>query len=334
MSGTGREARGSAEDGTRLAELTTGDVLRLLGSGASGAILMALAGGPLRTKELAENVRGYTPRTVYRYARRLTELGVIERDEEPGVPSKVVYSLTEPQGRELLDLVDAYAGAALQRLPSGEIDAHAWRSMGLLAELWESGMIHELNRGPRSATELAQGRSDLSYHQVSRRAALFAIGGLIEESGGAGRRREYVLTTQTRRAMALIAGIGRWRRRHVVPAGETGLTQSEAAGLLRTVLPLVSVPEHAGKSLEMRIAPNRGRGQDELIRAAVGPDGGMVGWPAPQAEIHGSARAKVRDWIDSVLDRSHEGLDIEGDVPLIRTCLSTLHVALWQPAEL
>jgi DNA-binding HxlR family transcriptional regulator len=136
---------------------------------------MALGEGPLRTKELTERVRGYTPRTVYRYASKLNELGVIERQEEPGVPSKVVHSLTDPCGRELHGLVDA--DASLTRLPGGEIDAHAWGSLGLLADLWESGMIEALNFGPRSPTELARGEHGLSYHQVNRRAGLFAIGG-------------------------------------------------------------------------------------------------------------------------------------------------------------
>jgi DNA-binding HxlR family transcriptional regulator len=158
---------------------------------------MALGGGALRTKELTERVRGYTPRTVYRYASKLTELGVIERHEEPGVPSKVLYSLTKPRGRELHDLVEAYAVASLARLPGGEIDAHAWGSLALLADLWEAGMIEELNHGPRSPTELSRGEHGLSYHQVSRRASLFAIGGFIEElSSNGGRRRSYALTAR------------------------------------------------------------------------------------------------------------------------------------------
>ncbi len=105
-------------------KLTTPAVLRLLGAGASGAILIALGDGPLRTKDLTERVRGYTPRTVYRYSAKLAELGIMERHEEPGVPSKVVHSLTDPCGRELFEMLAAYADASLSRLPNGEIDAH------------------------------------------------------------------------------------------------------------------------------------------------------------------------------------------------------------------
>jgi DNA-binding HxlR family transcriptional regulator len=49
-----------------VAGASTADVLRLLSAGATGAILMALGEGPLRTKTLTEHVPGYTPRTIYR----------------------------------------------------------------------------------------------------------------------------------------------------------------------------------------------------------------------------------------------------------------------------
>ncbi|MGN6274586.1 MAG: winged helix-turn-helix transcriptional regulator [Solirubrobacterales bacterium] len=109
--------------------MATLEVLRLLSSGANGAILMALGDGPLRTRELTERVRGYAPRTVYRYTGKLVGAGLVERHEEPGVPSKVTHSLTRPSGQELHDLLEAYAEASLRRLPSGEICAYAWGSL-------------------------------------------------------------------------------------------------------------------------------------------------------------------------------------------------------------
>lgn len=192
---------------------STGSVLRLLGAGASGAILMALGDGPLRTMELTERIVGYSPRTVYRYATRLTESGLIDRDEEEGVPSKVIHSLSDPRGRELYELIAAYADIAMARLPNGEIGGAEWGSLTLVAEFWESGMIDELDLGPRSLTELARGKHGLSFHQVSRRTGLFARSGFIEEIPERGRHRRYALTEKTRRAMDLVAGIEEWRQR-------------------------------------------------------------------------------------------------------------------------
>jgi DNA-binding HxlR family transcriptional regulator len=314
----------------RDSDLTITGVLRLLGAGASGSILMALREGPLRTKELTERVPGYAPRTIYRYAAKLAELGIVEREEEPGVPSKVVHRLTEPCGRELAELVDAYADASLGRLPSGEIGAHEWGSFALVADLWESGMIGALNLGERSLTELSQGDHDLSFHQVSRRASLFAIAGFIVETTEGTRRRRFALTEKARRAMALIAGIGRWRRRHVVPKGTAGLTSGEAAGLIRTLLPLVLLPAHPGKSLELKISPRGDSGaEEERIWAEVGADGSVISCSRPPGEIDSVARGQVAVWIDAILDGPQKDLTARGDARLLDECLRQLHQVLW-----
>lgn len=314
--------------------MSTVDTLRLLGGGASGAILMALGDGPLRTKDLTKRVPGYAPRTIYRYAGKLAALGVIDRHEEPGVPSKVVHSLSDPCGRELHELVEAYAAASMLRLPSGDIGSHGWGSLALLADLWESGMVDELNRGPRSPTELSRKSPGLSFHQVSRRASLFEIGGLLKETSLPGRRRrQYELTDKARRGMALVAGIGRWRRRHVVPKGMTGLTTGEVGSLMRAVLPLVALPDHAGKSFEMRVAPGGENGEngevDALVWADVGSDGTVLSSATPREVPDGAAHGKVTAWVDSVLDGSHHGLKVNGDALLITECLRRLHATLW-----
>lgn len=314
----------------REAKLTTPEILRLLGAGATGPILMALGGGPLRTKELTGRIKGYTPRTVYRYAEKLTGIGVIERDEEPGVPSKVVHRLSEPSGRELFEMVEAYANASMTRMPSGEIDAHAWGSLGLLADLWESGIVEELNLGAKSPTELARMEHGLSYHQVNRRAVLFAIGGFLQDGALAGQRRVYSLTDKARRGMALIAGIGRWRRRHVVPPGTTGLTPWEVGGVLRTALPLVALPEHAGKNLEIEIAAEEGPGEGDFVWARVDRGGGVSSLEGPLTGVDGRAHGRVTTLVDAILDGpSDNGLRTRGDSHLIKSCLERLHSALW-----
>src|SRR3954465_8840168 len=102
----GREDRRGAGEDAGVAGASPADVLRLLSAGATGAILMALGEGPLRTKTLTEQVPGYAPRTIYRYANKLAELEVVDREEEPGVPSKVVHTLSDPCGTELYELVN------------------------------------------------------------------------------------------------------------------------------------------------------------------------------------------------------------------------------------
>jgi DNA-binding HxlR family transcriptional regulator len=314
---------------------STADVLRLLSAGATGAILMALGEGPLRTKSLTEQVPGYAPRTIYRYAGKLAELEVVEREEEPGVPSKVVHTLSDPCGTELYELVNRFADASLTRLPDGRIDAQAWASLGLLADLWETGMIEELAFEARSPTELAKGSHGLSYHQVNRRAGLFKAGGLLTERQGDGRRRCYALTEKTRRKMGLVTGIARWRHHHVIAEDEEGMTAEEMATVLRTALPLVKLPGHKGECLRLSVL-----GEDDAagaegheVWAEVEPDGTIRTRLDPPADPTGWGRGKVGAWIPVVLDGSTSSVLVGGEEKLVCAALEGLHETLWTPTS-
>jgi DNA-binding HxlR family transcriptional regulator len=331
---SGIQKRAPDRESTCVPGASIAEVLRLLSAGATGAILMALGEGPLRTKNLTERVPGYAPRTIYRYAGKLAELDVVEREEEPGVPSKVVHTLSDPCGTELYNLVNRFADASLTRLPDGRIDAHAWASLGLLADMWESGMVEELSCDPRSPTELARGAHDLSYHQVNRRAGLFTTAGLLCEEPGPGRRRCYALTEKTRRTMGMIAGIGRWRHHHVIAEDEEGMTREEMATLLRTALPLVEAPEHAGKCLKLQVV-----GKDEpagaegdVVWAEVEEDGTLHSCADPTPHTDGWGRGKIETWIPAILDRKPKRVLVGGDEDLIAYCLTRLHDVLWTPS--
>lgn len=323
----------SERDGACVAGASTADVLRLVSAGATGAILMALGEGPLRTMELTERVPGYSPRTIYRYAGRLAELEVVSREEEPGVPSKVVHALTDECGEELYQLVDRFADASLTRLPDGRIDATAWASLGLLADLWETGMVEDLACEGRSATQLAQGEHGLSYHQVQRRAGLFKTGGLLTMTPGQGNRRCYALTEKTRRKMGLLVGIARWRNRHVVADDEEGMTAEEMATALRTALPLAAMPDHAGKRLQLSVRSEDEAGSDgEEVWADVEPDGRFHSCADPPAERDGWGRGTVEAWISVLLDGDNSDILVGGEEGLVSECLDSLYRTLWSPA--
>jgi DNA-binding HxlR family transcriptional regulator len=331
LSSTG--VKPSNRDDACVAGASIADVLRLLSAGATGAILMALGKGPLRTKNLTEAVPGYTPRTIYRYAGKLAELEVIEREEQPGVPSKVVHTLTDPCGSELYSLVNRFADASLTRLPDGRIDAHAWASLGLLADLWETGMVDELSCEARSPTDLSRGPHGLSYHQVNRRAGLFKTAGLLSESEGPGRRRCYALTEKTRRKMGLVAGIARWRHDHVIAEDEEGMTAAEMATALRTVLPLTDLPQHTGKCLKLSVvAVEEAAGAEgEAVWAEVEGDGSVQSCAEPTPKVDGWGRGKIRHWIPVVLDGKTRKVLVGGDEQLVADSLTGVYEALWKP---
>lgn len=328
------EPANADSDDACVAGASTADVLRLLSAGATGAILMALGEGPLRTKTLTEQVPGYAPRTIYRYANKLAELDVVDREEEPGVPSKVTHTLSDPCGTELYELVNRFADASLTRLPDGRIDAHAWASLGLLADLWEAGMVADLACEARSPTELAQGGHGLSYHQVNRRAGLFKAAGLLSESEGKGRRRCYGLTAKTRRKMGLLVGIARWRQHHVVAEDEEGMTAAEMATVLRTALPLVRLPAHAGKCLRLEV-----RGEldpagavAEEVWAEVEPVGTVHSCATAPAEPDAWGRGTVEHWTAAILDGGTDGVLVGGEEEVASDCLEGLYEALWELA--
>ncbi|MDX6635619.1 MAG: HxlR-like helix-turn-helix [Solirubrobacterales bacterium] len=315
-----------------VAGASTADVLRLLSAGATGAILMALGEGPLRTMELTERVPGYSPRTIYRYAGRLAELEVVSREEEPGVPSKVVHALTDECGAELYQLVNRFADASLTRLPDGRIDATAWASLGLLADLWETGMVEHLACEGRSATQLAQGGHGLSYHQVQRRAGMFKTGGLLSLLPGEGNRRCYELTEKTRRKMGLLAGVARWRNRHVVAEDEEGMTATEMATVLRTALPLATLPGQVGKCLQFSIRSEDEAGAEgEEVWANVEPGGGVHSCANPPADSDGWVRGTVEAWISVLLDGDSSAVLGGGEESLVSECLDSLYETLWTP---
>ena len=103
---------------------------------------------------------------------------------------------------------------------------------------------------------------------------------------------------------------------------------------MRTVLPLVALPDHAGKSFEMRVAPASRNGEvDELVWADVGSDGTVLSSATPREVPDGAAHGKVTAWVDSVLDGSHKDLKMKGDKSLIAECLQHLHRTLWQQSK-
>jgi DNA-binding HxlR family transcriptional regulator len=311
-----------------------GDVLRLLGSGAAGEIMAALREEPLRTKELTARVVGFTPRTTYRYLGRLVKMGVLDREDEPGIPSKVVYRLAEPCGLELHELADAFAATSLSRSPSGEIVPHSWSYAILLADLWEAEMLGALNLGACTVTELARVNYRLGFHQVSRRITLFQEEGLVRRSSDGGRRRRYELTGRARRGTVLIAGVGRWRERHFQLKRHHGVSASEAAQLLATALPLAALPgDGEGKVVALIVVPpGRDEAESEAISVEVGADGAVTVAANPAASPDAWAQGGIAEWLEAFCRGRAEELSVGGaEASTAEACLEAMRAALWAP---
>ena len=79
--------------------------IELIGKRWTGAILCALAEGPLRFGELTRTVPGVSDRLLSQRLRELEDEGLVEREVEPGTPVRVTYSLTR-KGAELRPALD------------------------------------------------------------------------------------------------------------------------------------------------------------------------------------------------------------------------------------
>jgi DNA-binding HxlR family transcriptional regulator len=326
---SGYASKGSVAQADRAAPASAGEVLRLLSAGAPGEILLALSEGPMQTKVLTHRVSGYTPRTIYRYLPKLAELGLLQRDDEPGGPARVVHTLDE-RGDELAALIDRFATASMTRLPGGQIDAREWTALGLLADLWEAGVIEALSRGPTSPTELTRSLGALSYHQLNRRASRFEVTGYFCESRQSPRQRRcYALTRKARRAMGLIAGIGRWRQRHS-ETGEAGLTPSEAATALRVALPLATMKRHARTSTGLCITGSSLTGNKE-VWVETDDDGSVRCREAERSRPDAWAVANAEEWLAMLLD-GDGGPVVGGDRRIVEDCLGAVHREIWSPA--
>lgn len=323
----GYPAREAVLQGDERRVASIGEVLRLLSGGATGAILLALGEGPMQTKVLTHQVRGYTARTIYRYLPKLARLRVVERDDRPDGPAKVVNTLTPESGNDLCAVVDRFARASMTRLPGGQVEPGTWGSLSLLADLWDAGVVDELSRGSRSPTELVQNQRGLSYHQLNRRAGQFRAAGFLRDTERSrSRQRCYALSDKARRTMGLVAGVGRWRQRHLTAPGETGLTAEELATVLRATLPLAAIPQHALKTMRIHIWTD---GEHAEVWAEVDEEGrprtDRPSAPRCEAEVEGD----IETWLAALLDgKQVEG---EGEVALIRDCLAALYEALWTP---
>ncbi|HKH65244.1 MAG TPA: hypothetical protein VKA35_07255 [Solirubrobacterales bacterium] len=304
-----------------------GHLLREVSSGAAGAILMALGPGPLRTRRLTEQLNRYAPRTVYRYAAKQVGLGLVERSEEPGVPSTVVYKLTDPGGRQLYRLLDAYAEAWWQRLPDGQIDDNCWTSVSLLAEMWELGFIEALSLAASSPTELAELEGDLTFHQVNRKVHLLRAHGLMRDRPGRGRGRSYEFTDRSRRSMALIAGIARWLRRQ--GGSGAGMTSAQLATVLRVVTPLIQLPQHAGKQIELGLAVHAADEPILELVAEVEADGSCRCRDATDQSPDGRAAGVINTWLGVLLDGNRGRFRVGGEMELVDGFLIGLHDVLW-----
>lgn len=310
-----------------------GQVLRLIGSEPAGSILTVLGQRPLRTKHLTERVADYSARSVYRCVTKLEAFGLVEHRREPDAPSPVLLWLTKPAGRNLFRLLDRLTSQSTAGL-SNEAGGLSWEALCKLGELWE--FAAELGYGSRSLVNLLDGTEGMTYHQVRRRAWQLVEAGLLSTTLHNSSGRHYELTDCSRRRMVVIAALGRWRHRYLLADGTPGLEVEEMATVLRTTLPLVTLPKHSGRSVDFVVTgPEDKYGDRDTagLRCTVTEDGTPQISELTEENPDGSATATLNTWFAALLDDNRGRIRARGNLPLVDACLTQLYDELWVPLE-
>jgi DNA-binding HxlR family transcriptional regulator len=310
-----------------------GEVLRLIGSEPAGSILTVLGQRALRTKQLTERVADYSARSVYRCVGKLEAFGLVEHRREPGASSPVLLWLTKPAGRNLFRLLDRLTSRSTAGL-SSEAGGLSWESLCKLGELWE--FAAELGYGSRSLVNLLDGTEGMTYHQVRRRAWQLVEAGLLDTTLHNSSGRHYELADCSRRRMVVIAALGRWRHRYLLADGTPGLEIEEMATVLRSTLPLLTLPEHGGRSVDFVVTGPEDKYGDRgtaALRCAVPEDGTPRIGELTEEDSDGTATATLNTWFAVLLDGSRGRIRVRGDTSLVDTCLTRLYDELWVPSE-
>lgn len=299
-------------------------LIRLLATESSGAILRALGAGPLRSAQLTDRLAEYSPRTIYRRLDDLEQVWAIEQRRAATAPPTVAYELTVAAGRELLGVLDGPARAWLRRWHQGPADEQRWGLLALLADGWDSAIVRELSREPRSLTELGV-VSDMTYHQLARRMTRLAAAGLLERIDES-RPARYTLSEQARLGAILIASTARWERRHLAGRAQL-LLITDVVALLRTVLPLVRLPEQAGAAIVLTVQADvlpAGSQRYGSVRVEVEDGGEIRCVDREDAPPDAWALGSIDAWLLAVIEGDGSKLQVGGERALVEEQLGRL----------
>jgi DNA-binding HxlR family transcriptional regulator len=301
--------------------------LSLLAAPLNVHVLTTLAEEPCSLYDL-RRAAGSPPQTTMRgHLRKLTEIGVLKRWQNPGFPGSVDYELGEA-GEDLLE-VAALTQQWLGMSPEGPIslgEPAAKISLKALVDGWSSGIVRVLAARPLSLTDLNRLISELNYPSLERRLGALRFASLIEAAPAEGRGTPYQATAQLRRAIGPMAAAARWERRHW--AQDTPLISRidvEAAFLL--ALPAARLSSDLSGSCRLGVEIREAEGEHRIAGVLVQvEDGRVVSCVSRlQGEAEGWAVGTAQAWIDTTIDGRVQGLEIGGNCSLAREILDVLH---------
>lgn len=293
-------------------------------------ILQALTGGPRQQAELRRAAGSPAQTTLRAQLKKLIEIGAIERRRRNRFPGVLEYELSAA-GKELLPILSALEHW-LAKSPDGPLalgSGEAKAAIRALAESWSTTMMRALAARPLSLTELDGVISSLSYPALERRLAAMRLAGLIAARPTNGRGTPYAVTDLLRLGVAPLTAAVRWERRNLPhTTAPIGQLDTETAFLL--TVPLLRPPAEISGSCRLAADTPNG-GKRRLAGVVVEVSGGAIGSCVTrlQGPTDAWALGSSAAWLDAVIERDTDQLEVGGDGGLARALLDGLHEALF-----
>jgi DNA-binding HxlR family transcriptional regulator len=294
-------------------------------------ILGALREGPMEQGELRQGAGSPAQSTLRAQLKRLAEIGAIAKHRRNRFPGILEYELAPP-GHDLLfvaGVLERWLGDA----PGGPLALGgnpAKAAIKALAEGWSTTMLRALAAGPLSLTELDQVIGSLSYPSLERRLGAMRLSGQVESRPGDGRGTPYAVTEWLRRGIAPIAAAARWERRHL-PRATTPIARIDVEAIFLLTLPMLRLSTDMSGVCRMAAEIPNGQGR-RLAGVMVEVEEGQIASCATQLRGNPSAWAlgPPLAWLNAVIERDSDRLELGGDGDLTRALLGALHETLFK----
>lgn len=307
--------------------------LSLLAAPLNGAILRALADGPLPSVEL-RRLTGAPPQTTLRaHLRELRARGAVDRRPEGAFPGGAAHELT-PIGLDLLR-VSELLQAWLSLIPAGThpLEAQAAKAaVKTLVEAWATSMLPAFAAGPVTLTQLDRIIPGMNYPALERRLMAMRLAGQVKAVPSGGRGTPYVLTGWGRRAAAPLTAAAWWENRH---RRARPMTSRDVETLFMLAIPLLRLPWDLAGSCRLAVELCGDEGS-RVVGAMVRVEAGEI--VSCSAKIDGYPDAwvvaRAGTWLTAMIDdREGQVMEIGGDSSLAKAILLGLRRTL-APAAL
>jgi DNA-binding HxlR family transcriptional regulator len=294
-------------------------------------ILRSLADGSRKQAELRHAAGSPAQTTLRAQLKRLEEIGAIEKHRRDRFPGVLEYELTEV-GNDLLfvlDVLDRWLVQAPEEpLALGGNAAKA--AIKALAEGWSTTMLRALAAGPLSLTELSGVIGSLSYPSLERRLGAMRLASLVAARRGNGQGTPYAVTAWLRQGIAPLLAAARWERRNV-PLSTAPIARLDTETAFLLALPLLQPLGDLSGSCRL-VAELTNGAKRRLAGVRVELRDGMIGFCATrlQGDADAWALGPPAAWLNAMIDRDLDQLELGGDGRLARALVDGLHEALFQ----